>query len=126
MDARREIAEGNLMAPHPNGPPNGGWDRNGRGEWIQVNRARYNRKSIDELVTTITSMVAEVMGVDPLNYQVLPPMYESVNMESLENLCFEPELFHMDRIGDEEVSFLYAGFNIRLGTDGWVTVYEKQ
>ena len=91
---------------------------------MQVNRARYDRESIDDLVTTVAVVVADMKGVDPLDYQALPIMCNFVDMEWLENTFCDPDLNHRTHI--EDVNFFYAGYNIRLGTDGWVTVYEKQ
>ena len=113
------------MPQFPNGPPSAR-QRNGRHKWVQVNQTRSDYKCIDELVTTITLVVAETKGVNPLDQQSLPIMYDAIDMQSLENAIFEPERFDRERSGAKPVNFLYAGYNIRLETDGWVTVYERR
>lgn len=74
----------------------------------------------------ITSVVAETKGIDPLERQMLPPMYNAIDMHMLEKAVFNPELTQRDRTESTNVNFRYAGYRIRLGTDGWVTVYEKR
>lgn len=113
------------MPQFPNGPPSAR-QRNGRHKWVQVNQTRSDYKCIDELVTTITLVVAETKGVNPLDQQSLPIMYDAVDMPSLENAVPEPEPDQRERSEVEPVNFFYAGYGIRVGTDGWVTVYERR
>lgn len=115
------------MSQHPDGPPTPRLgDGDGGGTWQQVKRAQWDPECIDELVTTVTLAVAEAKGVDPLDHEALPQLYEAIDLHSVENSVCEPEPISTDQSEASEMHFFYAGHKIHVGTDGWVRVYERQ
>lgn len=91
--------------------------------WVQVHQAYYDREGDEELATTITLAVAEAGGVDPLDREELPPLYESIDASALEDTFFAPSWAETDRQEGSVVSFHYDEYTVLVRADGWILVY---
>lgn len=96
------------------------------GDWVQLCQSHYDRESDGELVTAPAFAVAEAKDVDPMDRNALPPLYESVDAQSLEEAFFGPTGTKTRRGGSEELTFRYADCRVALRADGWISVYEPQ
>lgn len=70
------------------------------------------RASVTEQVV---QQVASAMNHDPLE---LPPLYESIDPDGLEQL--------VDTMADGEVSFTYVGHQVTVSNDGTVDIDEPR
>lgn len=93
-------------------------------EWDVAAQAPYEPSGDHGLTTTIVYAVAEAEGVDPGDVKS-PPLYAVVDTAALEAAFFGPDGPAGD--GDDVVSteFMFRGFRIVVGSDGWVFVYER-
>lgn len=94
--------------------------------WVQVNQAHYDPDTDRELVTAVVRAVAEAKGVDPLDGSEIPPLYESIDVEILEDTFYSTS---QPNIRDTErgiYSFQYCEHKVVLRTDGWIFVYEPR
>lgn len=118
----------NVMADEPpdtDGDSVSGRDRTGT-QWVQVNQAYYDTGSDTELATTLVSAIAEARDTDPLGHAELPPLYEFVDPQALEDLFFGPPGTAEERELAGVVEFLYDDCKISLRADGWIFVYERR
>ena len=95
-------------------------------QWVQINQAYYDRSGSQELVTSLVLAVAEAKNVDPLDHDAMPPLYESVDAQALEETFFGPSGKDTDREQAGAVTFMYEGLKIALREDGWIFVYEPR
>jgi hypothetical protein len=91
-------------------------------EWVQVTQLKYDREG--ELATALVKAIAEAKGVDPLDHAQMPPLYESVDAQALEETFFGPSGADTDREEAGTITFRYNGYTILLRSDGWIFVYE--
>lgn len=94
--------------------------------WTQVQQAHYDRNQEEELTTTLVFAIAAAKGVDPLDHDAMPPIYESIDVQSLEDAFFGPSGADTQRSQAGAVNFQYDGLTISLRADGWISVYEPQ
>lgn len=95
-------------------------------QWVRVNQAHYDRSSDGELATELIFTIADAKGVDPLDHTELPPLYESVDAQSLEETFFGPPGVGTQRDESGAVAFRYDGYKVVLRADGWISVYEPE
>ena len=95
-------------------------------QWVQVEQAHYDRSTDGELVTKLIYSIADAKGVDPLDHTELPPLYESVDAQALEESFFGPPGAGTQRDEPGAVAFRYAGYKVVLRADGWISVYEPE
>jgi hypothetical protein len=95
-------------------------------QWVQVNQAHYDRESDGELATKLIFTIADTKDVDPLNYDELPPLYESIDAQTLEETFFGPSGAETERDESGAVEFRYIGYKVVLRADGWIFVYEPE
>lgn len=94
------------------------------GEWVQVTQLKYDRESEGELATALVNAIAEAKGVNPLDHAQMPPLYESVDAQALEETFFGLSGVDTDREEAGTITFRYSGYTILLRSDGWIFVYE--
>jgi len=96
------------------------------GQWEKIHQGHYDREEDGELVTELVFIIGEAKGVDPLDHTEMPPLYQSIDIQVLEETFFGP--LGADTIRDEEgtVTFMYDGYKVSLRSDGWIFVYETR
>lgn len=94
-------------------------------QWVMVNQTHYDRSSDVELTTKIIQSIAEAKGVDPTDTE-LPPLYYSVDAQSLEETFFGPSGAGTERDESGTLAFRYDGCKVGLRADGWISVYEPE
>lgn len=94
------------------------------GEWTQVNQAHYDHDGERELATQLAFAIADAKGVDPLDYGEMPPLYERVDVQSLEETFFGIRGTEARREDAGAVTFTYGEYKVALRADGWIFVYE--
>lgn len=95
-------------------------------QWVKVNQAHYDRSSDGELATKLIFTIADAKGVDPLDHTALPPLYGSVDAQSLEETFFGPPGAGTQRDESGIIAFRYDGYKVTLRADGWISVYEPE
>lgn len=96
----------------------------GSGEWQQAKQTNYDPDSDGELATTLVYAVADVKGVDPLDRDQLPVLYDVVDAEFLE----ETFVASAERAvaGEGAFCFQYADVMVTVERNGWITVYDQE
>lgn len=94
-------------------------------QWIQVSQMHYDRENDGELATELVFAIAEAMDVDPLDYTKMPPLYESVDAQALEETFFGPSGADTQRDEAGAVTFMYDGHKVTLRSDGWIFIYKS-
>lgn len=95
-------------------------------QWVQIHQAHYDRTSAGELATALVYAIAEAKGVDPIDHDEMPPLYEFIDAQALEESFFGPSGADTQRSEAGVVTFIYTGYKISLRADGWIFVYEAQ
>ncbi|MFC6977303.1 HalOD1 output domain-containing protein [Halomicroarcula sp. GCM10025709] len=93
-------------------------------QWVQVHQEHYDRESDGELATALAFAIAEAKGVDPLNHTEMPPLYEFIDAQALEETFFGPSGAGTRRTEAGAITFMYDNHKIALQSDGWISVYE--
>ncbi|MFC4550600.1 MULTISPECIES: HalOD1 output domain-containing protein [Halorussus] len=93
-------------------------------EWRQVNQIHYGRESDHELSTVLVFAIAEAKDVDPLDYGAMPPLYDSIDVESVEEMFFGPSGADTEREEEGTVSFHFDDHKVAVYSDGWIRIYE--
>lgn len=94
-------------------------------EWQQVQETHYDHDGAEELVTVLVLTIAEAKGVDPLDTESMPPLYESIDAAALEDTFFGPaKTGPTGKTGI--VTFHYDTCKVSVDSDGWISVYEPQ
>lgn len=94
-------------------------------KWMQVHQSHYEHTGDGEFVAALVSAVADAKGVDSLDYDEMPPLYDSFDTETLEGAFFS----RSSEATQEEIgmmSFAYNGYKVALRSDGWIFVYEPR
>ena len=94
-------------------------------EWRPVEQTQHDPDGRTELVTDLAVAVAEAKGVDPLDHEQLPPLYEHVDPASLERTLFRGGGSTTASASLRHASFLYLRFKVVVAADGWIAVYER-
>lgn len=94
-------------------------------QWVQVSQTHYDRECEGELATELVFAIAEAMNVDPLDHTKMPPLYESVDAQALEETFFGPSGADTQRDEAGAVTFMYNGHKAALRSDGWIFVYKS-
>jgi hypothetical protein len=97
----------------------GGDDSPSGTELTQVAQRRYDPD--EELSTTVVFALADARGVAPAEVNS-PPLYERVDAAALERTFFGPQSGPVSG----SVEFRYEEFLVRVGSDGWVRVFEAE
>lgn len=95
-------------------------------QWEQIYQTHYDREAGDELATVIIFAIADAKGVDPLDRVEMPPLYESIDANALEETFFGPSGARSQRTSEGAITFGYNGYKIGLRSDGWIFVYEPR
>ncbi|WP_135851945.1 HalOD1 output domain-containing protein [Halorussus salinus] len=101
-------------------------------DWRQVEQRVYDPEGDADLATVVVEAIAAARGVDPLDYESMPPLYEFADAESIEETLFGPTGTETERTGregrDEEsvFTFRYGELGVAVNSEGWVSVYEPQ
>ena len=95
-------------------------------DWVQIHQAHYDREGEEELVTTLMEAIAEAINADPLDPSQMPPLYESVDAQALEETFFGPMGAGTRRDEGGAVTFHYNGYKVALRIDGWIFIYEAE
>lgn len=95
-------------------------------DWVQIHQAHYDREGEEELVTALVLAVAEAIDADSLDPSQMPPLYESVDAQALEETFFGPTAAGTRRDEGGAVTFQYNGYKVALRADGWIFVYEAE
>lgn len=95
-------------------------------QWVQAHQVHYDRERGEELSTVLTYTIAEAQGVDPLDYTQMPPLYETIDAQALEETFFGPYGANTPREQTGVVTFKYNGYKVALRADGWIFVYEPR
>lgn len=95
-------------------------------EWVRVTETHYDRESGRELATALVFAIADAKGVDPLDHSEMPPLYESVDVQSLEDTFFGPSGHGPERDEAVALTFTYADLKVTLRADGWIFVSEPR
>jgi len=92
--------------------------------WNVVTQRRYDPAEPGELTTEVVYAIAEATGVEPVELDG-PPLYESVDVPSIESMFFGPgRNWESDRaVGS--VTFHYVDYRIAVDSDGRITVAEQ-
>jgi hypothetical protein len=85
-----------------------------------VAQTRYERERDGELGSTIVLAIVEAEGVGPTE---LPPLYEVVDVDALEQLLFGSPHGTGGKGSDGTVRFQYVDYLVRVDGDGWIQVY---
>ena len=93
-------------------------------DWVQIHQAHYDRESEEELVTTLVEAIRETIDADPLDLSQMPPLYESVDAQALEETFFGPPGAGTRRDEGGAVTFHYIGYKVALRADGWIFIYQ--
>lgn len=91
--------------------------------WNAIAKRQYDPVEAGELTTEIVYAIADAVGVEPVDLDQ-PPLYESVDVPSIESMFFGPGRdWESDRaVGT--VTFHYADFRVAVDSDGRITVSE--
>jgi hypothetical protein len=92
--------------------------------WEQVDQVHYDPASPEDLCTTLVYALAEVRDVDPLDYESMPPLFESVDVGILEREFFDPDASSAPRDVTGSKTFRYGPQRVTVRSDGWIIVYE--
>ncbi|WP_435073958.1 HalOD1 output domain-containing protein [Halorubrum sp. HHNYT27] len=95
----------------------------GETRWRQVAQRHHEPGKNDELVTDIVLAVADAEGVDMTELRA-PPLYEVVDVVGIEKAFFGQNQHNNARPGTGTIEFHYAGYLIKVRSDGWVQVHE--
>ncbi len=96
-------------------------------QWVQVNQLHYDREENRELATALVYAIAEAKDVDPTNRAEMPPLYDSIDAQSIEETFFGPPgVNNHQREQSGAVTFMYDGYKVALRADGWIFVYEPR
>ena len=95
-------------------------------QWVQISQTNYDRSGDEELATKLIFTIADAKGVDPLDHTALPPLYESIDAQSLEETFFGPPGVGTQRDETGVIAFRYAGYKVLLRADGWISVFEPE
>lgn len=95
-------------------------------QWRQVKQTAYEPAAEGELATELIYAVADVKGVDPLDNEQLPVLYDAVDAASLEEALFSSAGTGRGHTSEGFVSFQYVGLTITVESNGWITVYEER
>lgn len=93
--------------------------------WRQIHQSHYDHEKDVELTTALVSAIAAAKGVDPLNHSALPPLYESIDVQSLEDMFFSSTRTVTQEVRGA-VNFEYNDLTIGLRADGWISIYEPR
>lgn len=93
-------------------------------DWVQIHQAYYDREGEEELGTTLVLAIADAIDADPLAPSQMPPLYESVDAQALEETFFGPMGAGTRRDEGGAVTFHYNGYKVALRADGWIFIYE--
>lgn len=69
----------------------------------------------------VIDRVAELEGEDPADLS--PPLYDAIDPKALDSLFQPSDSGHSETV--ETVRFTYHGYNVRVQSDGAVTVVES-
>ena len=92
-------------------------------QWRQVAQRIYEPDRDGGLTTTIVFTIAEAEAVDPSDLKS-PPLYEVVDTAGIEDTFFGLQPGDGSRQGTGTVEFHYRDYRVKVGSDGWVQVYE--
>lgn len=95
-------------------------------EWVQIHQAHYDRESDGELASALVFAIADAKGVDPLDRVEMPPLYESIDAQALEESFFGPTGVSTQRKEAGSVTFMYDSLKVALRSDGWIFVSQRQ
>jgi hypothetical protein len=95
-------------------------------QWVQVNQTRYDRESDRALVTALVLAISEAKGVDPIDDEEMPPLFESLDAAALEDTFFGPAEAGTKHRDGGLVTFHYTGHKVALRADGWIFIYESR
>ncbi|WP_254524837.1 HalOD1 output domain-containing protein [Natrinema caseinilyticum] len=90
----------------------------------QVAQRHYESNGQGELTTAIVYAIAEAEGVSPREVKS-PPLYESVDVPSIEDAFFGSDVAGGSRQGIGTVEFQYTNYLVKVRSDGWIQVYEQ-
>jgi hypothetical protein len=88
-----------------------------------VQQTQYERAGRHDLTTTIVGAVADVEGISPTELKD-PVLYDCVDVASLEDAFFGPDVSGRNRDGDGTVEFQFGDYRITVNSNGWISVYE--
>ena len=88
-----------------------------------VQQTQYERGSRHDLTTTIIGAIADAEGIAPTELKD-PILYECVDVSSLEDAFFGPDVAGRNRDGVGTVEFRFGDYRITVNSNGWVSVYE--
>ena len=94
--------------------------------WVLLQQAHYDRTSAGELATALAYTIADAKGVDPLDRDEMPPLYDYIDAQALEESFFGPSGADTPREEDGVVTFSYTGYKVAFSADGWIFVYEPR
>lgn len=94
--------------------------------WVQIHQEQYDREHDGELATTLAMAIAAAKDVDPVNNEAMPPLYEAIDAQALEDTFFGPSSANTERKEEGSVNFAYAGCMVTLRANGWIGVYEPR
>ena len=92
-------------------------------EMAFVTQAHYERESHRDLTTEIIFAIADAEDVAPTEIKE-PPLYECVDVASIEDGFFGPQVAGHARDSEGSVSFRYNQYHVEVASDGWITVSE--
>jgi len=94
-------------------------------EWRQITQVHYDPDSSESLTATLVTAIADARGVDPLDYDQMPPLYDAIDPTSLENTLFErAQSNRLDRDAAGVILFRYGEHMVTLQGDGWISICE--
>ena len=92
--------------------------------WTQVVQRHYDPEEGGELTTAILFAVADARNVSPSEIDA-PPLYEWIDAAALEETFFGTDVVAEVRRGAGTVEFRYVEFLVKVGSDGWIRVFES-
>lgn len=114
-----------LPTPEPPEPrvPLDGVDFVDTSQWKLLHRVTFDPHGEEELATTLIFGIAEATGTNPLDHTSWPPLYESIDAQSLQDALFRSAVGQPRPSGTWTVTFEYEGLLILLTADGWICIY---
>ncbi|WP_423744496.1 HalOD1 output domain-containing protein (plasmid) [Haladaptatus sp. SPP-AMP-3] len=104
----------------------GNGDNAERGDDVQrtlVHQTRYERDGKHDLTTMIVGAIADTRGISPTDLKD-PVLYDCVDIDSLEDAFFGPNISGQSRDGVGTVEFQFGDYQITVNSNGWISVYE--
>lgn len=94
--------------------------------WRLIEQSRYDDEDEEALITTLALVIADARGVDPLDYSRMPPLYDRIDVATLEDVFFSPSGTNVGSTEEPEnvMAFDYQGYRVTIRNDGWISVYE--